>query len=133
MKPDNELIIAARYVLKHAYVKYSKFPVGAALRMKDSNIITGVNVENASYGLSNCAERTALFTAITEGYTKDDILEVVVTTPKDYIVSPCGACRQVMGELIHPDVPVHMVDANGNVKTLLNRELLPAGFSEDDL
>ncbi len=133
MKPDHELIIAAKYVLKHAYVKYSNFPVGAALRMKDGNIITGINVENASFGLSNCAERTALFTARTEGYTKDDIVEVVVTTPKPYLVSPCGACRQVMSELINPDVPVHMVDGENNVVTKLNQELLPLGFSEGDL
>lgn len=130
---DQNLLKAAREVLNNAYVKYSNFPVAAALKLTNGLIITGVNVENASYGLSNCAERTALFTAITQGYSKRDIVEVVVTTKQKAIISPCGACRQVMRELILPDVPIHMVDANDNVKTMLNKELLPAGFSEDDL
>ena len=130
---DQNLLKAARDVLNNAYVRYSNFHVAAALKMKNGVIITGVNVENASYGLSNCAERTALFTARTQGYTKHDIIEVVVTTKQEAIISPCGACRQVMHELILPDVPIHMVDVNDNVKTMLNKELLPAGFSEDDL
>jgi len=130
---DKDLIKAARDVLDNAHVPYSNFHVGAALRMKDGTVITGVNVENASYGLANCAERTALFTARTQGYKKDDIVEVVVTTKQDFIVSPCGACRQVMSELVPADAPVHMVDANDNVLTLKNKELLPHGFSEEDL
>ncbi len=130
---DHNLLRAAKDVLNNAYVKYSNFHVAAALKMKNGVIITGVNVENASYGLSNCAERTALFTARTQGYDKHDIVEVVVTTKQKAIISPCGACRQVMSELILPDVPIHLVSAEDEVKTLLNKELLPLGFSEDDL
>ncbi len=130
---DKALYAAAQTALKNAYVKYSNFPVGAALRLKNGEIITGVNVENASYGLSNCAERTALFTAYAKGYRKEDILEIVVTTDKDYAVSPCGACRQVMGELILPDAPVHIADAKGNVTTVKNKELLPHAFTEEHL
>ncbi len=130
---NKELLQAARSVLDNAYVKYSNFHVAAALKMKDGSIITGVNVENASFGLSNCAERTALFTARTQGYVKDDIEEVVVTTKQSHLVSPCGACRQVMSELVPADVDVHMVDARDRVTTLKNKELLPYGFSDDDL
>ncbi len=129
---DQALIKAAQAALKNAYVKYSNFKVGAAIRLKDGSIIQGVNVENASYGLTNCAERTALFTAYAAGYTKEDITEIVITTEQDHLISPCGACRQVMSELMHKDVPVHMVYGN-NIKTVLNKELLPWAFSEDDL
>ena len=130
---DNIMFEKAQAALKNCYVKYSNFHVGAALKMKDGTILTGVNIENASYGLSNCAERTALFSAYAQGYTKDDIEAVLVTTKQSYFVSPCGACRQVMNELVHADVPVTMTDKDGNAQTLLNRELLPLGFSGDDL
>lgn len=130
---DQALLKAARDVLDNAYVKYSNFHVAAALRLTDGTIITGVNVENASYGLANCAERTALFTARTQGYKKEDIAEVVVTTKQDFIVSPCGACRQVMRELVPADTIVHMVDSNDHILSVENKELLPHGFSEDDL
>lgn len=90
---------------KNAYAPYSKFPVGAALLMKDGTIITGVNVENRSYGLSNCAERSALFQAITRGYTT--FVAIAIATPKaSYAVPPCGACRQVLSEFAQGDVPV---------------------------
>ncbi len=130
---DKTLHAAAKAALTHAYVKYSHFPVGAALKLKDGTIITGVNIENASFGLTNCAERTALFTAYAQGYRKDDIDAILITTKKDRIVSPCGACRQVMNELMPADAPVTMVDATGNHTTVKNAELLPLGFSEDDL
>ncbi len=130
---DQKLSKAAQDALKNAYVPYSDFPVAAALRLADGRIITGVNVENASYGLSNCAERTALFSAYAEGYRKSDIVEVVVTTKNESLVSPCGACRQVMNELVPADALVHMVDATGDVKTLANHELLPYAFSEEEL
>jgi len=130
---DKALYAAAQNALKNAYVVYSNFPVSAAMRLKNGDIITGVNVENVSFGLSNCAERTALFTAYAQGFRKEDITEIVVTTDKDYAVSPCGACRQVMSELLLPDVPVHIADAKGNVTTLKNKELLPHAFTEDDL
>ncbi len=130
---DQSLFDSAQGALKNAYVKYSNFRVGAALKLKNGKIITGVNIENASYGLSNCAERTALFTAYAAGYRKADIESILVTTDKEYLVSPCGACRQVMRELMPDDAVVFMSDALGNTKTLLNKELLPLGFTEDDL
>ncbi len=130
---DKKMYEAAKQTLDRAYVKYSNFRVGAALKLKDGRIITGVNIENASYGLANCAERTALFTAYAEGYKKDDIESLLVTTEQDHIVSPCGACRQVMNELMPADANVYMTNKQGDVQTVLNKALLPYGFSGDDL
>jgi len=128
-----DLYNEAKKVLPNAYEEYSKFKVAAALRLKDGSIITGVNVENASFGLTNCAERTALFSAYTKGYRKEDIQEIVITTEQSQIISPCGACRQVMRELMPEDAKVHMITKNGETKTVLNKELLPFAFTEDDL
>ena len=128
-----DLYKAAKGVLQNSYSDYSKFKVAAALEMKDGKVITGVNVENASFGLTNCAERSALFTAYGMGYKKDDIKEILITTEQDSFISPCGACRQVMRELINEDVPVHMTNNKGEVKTVTNKELLPFAFTEKDL
>ena len=127
------LFDAAQKVLPRAYVKYSNFKVAAALKLKDGSIITGVNIENASYGLTNCAERTALFTAYANGYKKEDIEAILITTEQDHIVSPCGACRQVMRELMPLDATVYLSDASGNTQSLTNEALLPLGFTEDDM
>lgn len=87
------------------YSPYSSFPVGAALLLEDGTIITGTNVENRSYGLTNCAERTAIFTAVAQGYKS--FTAIAIAAPKaDYPVSPCGACRQVMSEFACEDTPV---------------------------
>ncbi|MDR2897995.1 MAG: cytidine deaminase [Spirochaetaceae bacterium] len=88
-----------------AYAPYSAFPVGAAILLEDGKVITGVNIENRSYGLANCAERTALFTAIAAGY-KTFTAIAVATPASDYPVSPCGACRQVLTEFAPPETPV---------------------------
>jgi cytidine deaminase len=90
---------------KNAYAPYSSFPVGAALLLPDGNVITGANVENRSFGLTNCAERTAVFSAIAAGYRT--FRAVAIAAPKaDYPVSPCGACRQALSEFAPPDTPV---------------------------
>lgn len=128
-----ELYNAAKSVLPNSYAKYSHFKVAAALKLKNGEVITGVNVENASFGLTNCAERTALFTAYTLGYRKDDIAEILITTEQDSFISPCGACRQVMSELMPSDALVHLVNNKGDIKTISNAELLPFAFTEDDL
>jgi cytidine deaminase len=123
----------AKNVLKNSYSSYSNFKVAAVLRMKDGTLVHGVNVENASFGLTNCAERTALFSAYTKGYRKEDIVEILLTTEQDSYISPCGACRQVMRELLEDDTPVHITNNKGEVKTVLNKELLPFAFTESDL
>jgi len=129
----NKLYDQAKQVLDNAYVKYSHFHVAAALKLKNGEVITGVNVENASFGLTNCAERTALFTAYTKGYKKEDIEEILITTKQDDFISPCGACRQVMRELMPDDAKVHLANKQGEIKTVLNKDLLPFAFTEDDL
>ena len=128
-----DLYKEAKSVLQNSYSGYSKFKVAAALRLKNGEIITGVNVENASFGLTNCAERTALFTAYSQGYRKEDITEILVTTEQKEFISPCGACRQVMRELLPEDIPVHMTTVDGKVKTVKNSDLLPFAFTESDL
>jgi len=128
-----DLYKQAKAALPNSYSKYSNFKVAAVLRMKDGTTITGVNVENASFGLTNCAERTALFTAYSKGYRKDDIVEVLLTTEQDEFISPCGACRQVLRELVNEDVDVHITNNKGEVKTVKNIELLPFAFTEKDL
>ena len=117
----------------NSYSPYSKFKVGAALLLKDNNIIVGTNVENASYGLANCAERTALFSAITQGYKKDDIKALLVVADTDAPCSPCGACRQVIVELMNKDADIILTNLKNDIKELTVKELLPFSFSKDDL
>ena len=129
----SKLYEEAKAALKYSYSKYSGFKVAAALKLKNGEVITGVNVENASFGLSNCAERSALFTAYSRGVKKEDIAEILIATEQDDFISPCGACRQVMNELMPSDALVHMSNSKGEIKTVLNKELLPLAFTEDDL
>ncbi|HPX84672.1 MAG TPA: cytidine deaminase [Bacilli bacterium] len=124
---------AVTRVAKQAYAPYSQFAVGAALLMKDGQIITGANVENASYGLSNCAERSALFTAYSLGYRQNDIIGMMIIGPTLGPVSPCGACRQVMAELINPDVEVVMTNWEKQDLVVKVKDLLPFRFAKDDL
>lgn len=128
-----DLFKEAQSVLKNSYSSYSNFKVAAALRMKDGKVITGVNVENASFGLTNCAERTALFTAYTQGYRKEDISELLVTTEQEDFISPCGACRQVIRELMEDDSTIYITNKKGDVKTVKNVDLLPFAFTEKNL
>ena len=101
---DDKLYEAALKAYHNAYTPYSKFNVGTALLLADGKIVSGSNIENASYGLSNCAERSALFAAYSQGYRKQDIKRMLVIGSTDRPISPCGACRQVMNELIDPEV-----------------------------
>ena len=123
----------AKIAYDNAYAKYSNFQVGAVVVLKNEKYVIGSNVENASYGLANCAERSALFAAYSQGYRKDDILELVVIANTDKPVSPCGACRQVISELMNQDAIVTMTNLKGDVKTVAVKELLPFVFTEGDL
>jgi cytidine deaminase len=120
-----ELAIEAR---RKAYVPYSRFPVGAALRTASGAVYTGCNVENASYGLTVCAERVAIWKAISEGEREFEAL-VVVT---DISGSPCGACRQVMAEFAL-EMPVMIADLEGNGQVLTVAQLLPEAFQPSHL
>lgn len=125
-----ELIEKAIDARKHAYIPYSNFAVGAAIQLKNGTIITGANIENASYGLCNCAERTALFTAYASGYRKEDIVAMAVSGNTSGPISPCGACRQVMNELVGKEIPIYLVNLKGAVKETTVKELLPYSFDE---
>lgn len=125
------LIEAAKQARERAYVPYSKFKVGAALLTKDGKVYGGCNIENASYGLCNCAERTALFKAYSEGDLEYAMLAVVANTERP--VPPCGACRQVIVELCDPNMPVILANMKGDVQETTVKELLPGAFSKEDL
>jgi cytidine deaminase len=122
-----------RRFFDNAYAKYSHFNVGALLVMKDGSFIGGSNIENASFGLTNCAERSALFAAYSQGYRQDDIEELVVMTDTVVPTSPCGACRQVIVELMNPECPVTLVNLKGDVITMKVKDLLPGAFTERNL
>ncbi|USP94108.1 cytidine deaminase [Bacillus vallismortis] len=126
-----ELITEALKARDMAYVPYSKFQVGAALLTKDGKVYRGCNIENAAYSMCNCAERTALFKAVSEGNTEFQMLAVAADTPGP--VSPCGACRQVISELCTKDVIVVMTNLQGQIKEMTVEELLPGAFSSEDL
>ena len=124
-----QLLAAARLAAGNAYVPYSHFPVGAALLTEDGEVITGVNVENASYGLTLCAERSAIVRAISQGKSQFSAIAVWATQRPHGSVTPCGACRQVLAEFLQPDALVVTSDAStGAVKTLTMKALLPEAF-----
>lgn len=117
---------AAARVMKNAHAPYSKFRVGAAILLTNGKIFSGCNVENASYGLTNCAERTAIFTAVAQLGPKVEIRAVAVTNCHGIACSPCGACRQVIYEF-GPDATVFFQGADGPKQAHIT-ELLPEGF-----
>lgn len=121
----------ANQMLEMAYVPYSKFPVGAAIVTKDGKVYTGCNIENASYPLTNCAERTAIFKAVSEG--DKDFQTIIVTADTEEPVSPCGACRQVLVEFCEPEMPVVLTNKKGDIKETTVSELLPGAFKEKDM
>jgi len=119
-------------LLKNAYAKYSSYCVSAICVMKDGKEISGVNVENASFGATICAERNAITTAITLGYKKGDFLELHVMVNSDKIGSPCFVCRQVITEFMGSDVVVKLYSKNEE-KVLTVKDLCPYPFSEENL
>ena len=123
-----ELIKLAVEVSQQAYVPYSHFPVSAVLVTKDDQIYTGVNIENASFGLTNCGERTAIFKAVSEGAR--EFKELIVYGQTEKPVSPCGACRQVMAEFFEPDLPVTLVSKDKSTVVMTVKELLPYSFTD---
>lgn len=128
---NEQLMEEATKARTKAYVPYSSFPVGAALLMADGTIFHGANIENASFGLTNCAERTALYKAYSEGNREVKAVAVIADTEEP--VSPCGACRQVMMELCGPDVPVYLGSTNGKITKTTVAELLPGAFKAGDM
>lgn len=135
MKPfsaavGRRLEASARRAAKATYSPYSKFAVGAAVLTKRGRIFAGCNVENASYGLCNCAERTAIFTAVAAGHR--EIRAVVVYTPTPKATAPCGACRQVINEFGPDALVISICDSEDRTETVL-ADLLPGAFGPSDL
>jgi cytidine deaminase len=128
-----KLIDEARAARELAYAPYSKFKVGAALECKDGRVFRGCNVENASYGLCNCAERTALFSAIASGYRPGDFAALAVIGQTDGPIAPCGACRQVILELGGNALPVVLTNLDGDVFETTAAAQLPNAFGGRDL
>jgi cytidine deaminase len=130
----NALMKKARHASQYAYCPYSGVQVGAAVLTKDEDVFTGCNVENASYGLTNCAERTAIFNAVSAGKTIGDFSAVAVAgrpLGKEWqFCSPCGACRQVIYQVSQKGEPITVVylDKTKTVKSVSIDELLPDGF-----
>lgn len=121
-----ELISRAHAVRRNSYAPYSNFHVGAAVLMEDGEIFVGANVENISYGLTNCAERSAIFNAIS--YGKRKIKAIAIATNDDRPIPPCGACRQVIREFSDAGTLIIMVGSTGVYETKTIDELLPFNF-----
>lgn len=126
-----ELMLEAKKAREKAYVPYSHFAVGAALITTDGKVYTGCNIENAAYSVTCCAERTALFKAVSEGERAFSALAVVADTKRP--VPPCGSCRQALVELCPPDMPVYLTNLQGDVLETTVSSLLPGAFGGKDL
>ena len=124
-----DLILSALEAREKAYCPYSNFKVGSAILFENGEIYTGSNIENASFGLTNCAERTAIFKAVSEGHTKFKALAVVADTEGP--CAPCGACRQVISEFEIPQII--LANLKGNYRVVSLDELLPFRFGADSL
>jgi len=125
------LVRAAKAAREFAYAPYSGFKVGAAVLAKDGRVFGGCNVENASYGLCNCAERTALFTGVAAGCRPGDFTHLAVVADTAAPVPPCGACRQVMHEMGGPSLIVVQSNLRGESVQTTMAQLLPGAFSLD--
>lgn len=125
----HKLIFVAKKAMDRAHAPYSDYRVGAALICADGTVFKGCNIENASYGLTNCAERTAIFSAVAAGKTEFHALAIVSSS--NPVPFPCGACRQVLAEFCAPDFPIYIAKEDDYEATTLG-ELLPHGFTFED-
>lgn len=132
MQNFTDVINKAFEAREHAYAPYSNFYVGACVKTIDGTYYLGANVENAAYGSANCAERNAIFAAYSNGVRKDDIECLCIVTKASSITPPCGACRQVLVELLKPTTPI--VLSNGEQEVVTNmQELMPMAFDSEGL
>ena len=128
-----QLIECAREARSLSYSPYSQFAVGAAVLTKDGSVYLGANVENSSYPVSMCAERNAIYNAMMDGKNRDDFVALAVVGDTEGPISPCGACRQVMSELLPPEAKIVMANLRGDIKEASIAELLPYAFDGSDL
>lgn len=135
MSDNNEIFgqlkQSAAKAFKNAYAPYSQFKVGAALLTSDNQVISGCNVENASYGLTQCAERSAICAAVSQGFK--DFETIVIYTEQEKLTPPCGACRQVIAEFFSPEAKVMSFNHQGSSVAWSVAELLPHAFTPKDL
>ncbi|MBR2067473.1 MAG: cytidine deaminase [Solobacterium sp.] len=127
-----DLLKEAFKAMENAYAPYSNYHVGAAILTKDGKIFHGANIENASFGATNCAERSAVFAAYSEGYRKDTIDALAIVSDGPRIAAPCGICRQVLSELLTVETPIYLSNGKEELDTNMN-ELLPYSFGEEDV
>ena len=128
-----KLIERAKEARKLSYSPYSRFPVGAALLTKDGKVYLGANIENASYPLCMCAERNAIYQSYLDGVRKDDIVAIAIVADTPNPCSPCGACRQVISELLRTDADIIMTNLKDETTVVKVKDILPFAFSEEDL
>lgn len=126
MTRTKQLISKAKEAREKAYVPFSSFPVGAAVSTKAGNIYLGSNIENSSFSLTCCAERTAIFKAVSEG--EQEFTDLAVIADTEDVVSPCGACRQVMAEFFTEEVAIYLTNLKGDVMKTSLHEMLPNYF-----
>jgi cytidine deaminase len=126
----HELVKAAIKAKENAYVPYSNFRVGAAVLTKSGKLYTGCNIENASYGATNCAERTAIFKAVSEG--EKELAAIAVNGDSEHFTFPCGICRQVMAEF-SKDMKVYISNKYGQYKEFTLDQLIPGAFTDKDM
>ena len=127
------LVSQAREIMKHSYSPYSNFPVGCALLMKEGQVISGVNVENVSFGATNCAERTAIYTAVTRGYSPKSIAAIAVSGDTEGFLPPCSICRQVLVEFCDLQTPVYLTRNDGEIFETSVAEIVPFAFETLDM
>ena len=126
------IIDLAFKAMDNAYAPYSNYHVGACVLTKNQETFLGANIENASFGATNCGERSAIFAAYSNGARKEDIEAIAIVTDGDKLAGPCGICRQVFSELISQDTPIYL--SNGKESAVMTiKELLPFNFSNEDL
>lgn len=133
MIDEEKLMNEAIRAREKSYSPYSEFAVGAALLCGDGRIYHGANIENASYSLCMCAERNAVYHALCDGRKKEDFIALAVVADTIRPVSPCGACRQVLSELLPEDAPIYLGNLDGDIEETTVEDLLPGAFTKDDL
>lgn len=127
-----ELLEQAFVAMRNAYAPYSNYHVGSCVEMKDGTRFLGANIENASFGATNCGERSAIFAAYSAGYRQEDISAIAIVSDGKTVASPCGICRQVLSELLLPQTPIYLSNGKEEIDTNMN-ELLPFSFGRKDL
>lgn len=123
---EQKIIEEAQRMRDHAYAPYSHFKVGCAVITKNGNIYSGANIENASFSLTCCAERVAIFSAVADG--NQEFSSIAIATYDKNVITPCGACRQVMAEFFPKDISIHLINGDNDRKTITFEDIFPNPF-----